>query len=409
MLDKFKAFFRGGVYENTKKNFYPIGTGRRVVVDAAGDVIFATCIEILAKNIGQIQWGLYDPGGNTPVVFGPRYDRALNVEPYDGINAYEFWRWIEVQRNTYGNAYAYIQCGKSGVVEKLIPLNAFNVRAYWDNADILQGQRKMVYEYYDSQSGHKFTILPEEILHFKAFSANGLVGRRAIDVLMNALKGSAESESAMRSAVINGFSGTIVLSYTSDLSASKQKELQSQVRELLSDSNNTILPLPAGMTATNISNAIKDYYESLQQTSAQKISSFFGIPLAMLNVGGGAGMATFSTNQMAQFFNQTMIPIITQYAAEFRLKLLDRADQMKGYRFLSAGDVFDTLDAQSKASVLAAYTGAGILTPNEARRSLRYPAIDAPGADMLTQRGGTGALGDSGGDEGGNPRRKEGG
>lgn len=49
------------------------------------------------------------------------------------------------------------------------------------------------------------------------------------------------------------------------------------------------------------------------------------------------------------------------------------------------------------------------MTPNEARRSLRYPAIDAPGADMLTQRGGTGALGDSGGDEGGNPRRKEGG
>lgn len=169
MLDKFKAFFRGGVYESTKKNFYPIGTGRRVMVDAAGDVIFATCIEILAKNIGQIQWGLYDPGGNTPAVFGPRYERALNVEPYDGINAYEFWRWIEIQRNTYGNAYAYIQCGKSGVVEKLIPLNAFNVRAYWDNADILQGQRKMVYEYYDSQSGHKFTILPEEILHFKAF------------------------------------------------------------------------------------------------------------------------------------------------------------------------------------------------------------------------------------------------
>ena len=90
MLDKFKAFFRGGVYENTKKNFYPIGIGQRVAVAAGGDTIFATCIEILAKNIGQIQWGLYDPGGNTPAVFNPRYERVLNVEPYDGINAYEF-------------------------------------------------------------------------------------------------------------------------------------------------------------------------------------------------------------------------------------------------------------------------------------------------------------------------------
>ena len=53
MLDKFKAFFRGGVYENTKKNFYPIGIGRRVAVAAGGDTLFATCIEILAKNIGH--------------------------------------------------------------------------------------------------------------------------------------------------------------------------------------------------------------------------------------------------------------------------------------------------------------------------------------------------------------------
>lgn len=71
-------------------------------------------------------------------------------------------------------------------------------------------------------------------------------------------------------------------------------------------------------------------------------------------------------------------------------------------RFGTVNDVFDTLDAQSKASVLCSYTGAGILTPNEARASLKYPRLDTPEADMLTQRGGTGALGDSPGEEQGN-------
>lgn len=66
MLDKFKAFFRGGVYESTKKNFYPISTGRRVVVDAAGDVIFATCIEILAKILGRSSGGCTTRAGIPP-------------------------------------------------------------------------------------------------------------------------------------------------------------------------------------------------------------------------------------------------------------------------------------------------------------------------------------------------------
>ena len=78
----------------------------------------------------------------------------------------------------------------------------------------------------------------------------------------------------------------------------------------------------------------------------------------------------------------------------------------KGYRFDDASDVFDRLDAQSKSSVLATYTGAGILTPNEARASLQYPRSDDPAADKLSQRGGTGMLGDSPANEGGQKKEE---
>lgn len=403
MIEKVKAYF-AGFAANRKRDgpqVFPIGRGRRVTVDAGGDLIYATCIETLAKQVAQTSWGLY--GRDNKEVSGRMglFQSVLNLQPYPGINAYAFWEYMEKQRQGCGNAFAYILYDDAGRLKSLVPLNGANVRIFWDDANILNGAKKIIYEYHDSTTGMTYTILPEELIHLKAYSANGMVGRSALEVLSATLSSNAEVESALRTSVGNGFSGTIVLSYTSDLSLSKQKILQGQVKELLANANSTILPLPAGMSATNISNDIKSYFDTLKTVNTQAISSFFGIPLAMLNVVGGAGTATFSTNQMTSFYKNTIAPIIRQYALELTVKLLPRKDREKGCRFDSSNDVFDFLDAEAKASVLCSYTGAGILTPNEARISLSYPESEEESADRLSQRGGTGMLGDSANNEGG--------
>lgn len=409
MFDKIVNLFRGSIWKSkaSGNQYIPIGRGNRIPVDAGGDIVFATCIEILARELAQVRWSVYAPGNEEKNSVISRYHRAVNLEPYPGINASDFWEYMEKQRLSYGNAFAYIRFDRNLNLDYLAPLDAPRMRVYWDDADLFMGKRKLMYEYTDAVTGQTFAILPEELLHLKAFSVNGIVGRPAVSVLSATLQSNAEVESALRTSVSNGFSGTIVLTYTSDLSVSKQKELQSQVKELLSNSNSTILPLPAGMTASNIANDIKSYYETLKDYNAEAISSFFGIPLAMLNITGGTGMATFSSNQLAQFHNMVIAPIMRKYATELTVKLLPQIQINKGYVFDNANDPFDNLDAASKASVLAAYTGAGVLTPNEARRSLQYPASDDPMADRLTQRGGTGALGDSGSNEGGQGNEKE--
>ena len=398
MLERLKNYFKGSVWQTVKTQVLPVGRGIRCTVDAGGNMIFATCVEILAKNLGQMQWGLYGSDFNEQQNLMATFRKALNLSPYPGINAFDFWAYMEKQRQG-GNAYAYIKCNKLGGLEALVPLDNTQMKVFWDDANILDGARKIIYQYTDQVGGQTYTILPDELLHFKAYSLNGIVGRPALEVLGDTLKADAGVESALRTGVENGFDGTIVLSYTSDLSKEKQNELQARVKELLQNSNSTILPLPAGMTATNIKNDVKGYYDSLKTYNAQAISSFFGIPLAMLNIGGGAGMATFSTNQLMSFYTGTIAPIIAQYSIELTTKLLTERQIGKGYRFDSANDVFDMLDAQSRSSVLCAYTGAGILTANEARASLQYPALD--GGDVLTQRGGTGSLGDAPANEGG--------
>ena len=404
MFDRIKNYFKGTAYSAVETRVIPIGRGNRIPVDADGNMVFATCVEALAKNLAQIRWGLYGSDNkevdNTMALFR----KALNLSPYPGINAYDFWNYMEKQRQG-GNAFAYLKFDNAGLLEYMIPLDGAHMKVYWDTTNVLEGKRKIIYEYFDQVTGQNFTFLPEEVLHVKAYSINGIVGRPAISVLRDTLKADAEVESSLRSSVENGFSGTIVLSYTSDLSESKQKELQNRVKELLKNSKNTILPLPAGMTATNIGNDIKGYFEALKSTNAQAISSFFGIPLAMLNIGGGAGMATFSTNQLMSFYSGTIAPIIAQYANELTVKLLTQRQIAKGYRFDTANDVFDMLDAQAKATVLCAYKGAGILSANEARASLQYPAKN--GGDELIAVGTGGTLGDNAGKNGGGDTTEE--
>lgn len=406
MLDRFLNLFKGHAQGQGSKQVMPVGRGITITVDAKGDMVFTTCIEILAKQIAQLKWSLYGSDNKEVETLMKQFRFALNQSPYPGINAFDFWGYMEKQRLSTGNALAYIATNDMGFLQHLVPLDGSQVKIYWDNANVFQGKRKLVYEYTDPVSNQTYTMLPEEVLHIKAFAANGIVGRPAIQVLRDTLQSNAEVEGALRSAVANGYHGTIILQYTSDLSLKKQMELQTNVGNLLKTGKNSILPLPVGMTATNIANDIKPYYDVLKTANAQAISSFFGIPLVMLNIGGGTGMATFSSNQITQYYNLTIAPIIQAYANELSVKLLTRNQLNKGYTFDNAGDAFDFLDPQAKASVMCSYKSAGILSADEARTSLKYPTRGGA-ADELTSANvaNQGALGDSPNNEGGRGNR----
>ena len=402
MFERFINLFKGHAQGQKTMQVMPVGQGRTITVDANGDMVFTTCIEILAKQISQLKWSLYGNDNKEIETLMKQFRFALNQSPYPVINAFDFWGYMEKQRLSTGNALAYISTNDMGMLQHLVPLDGGRVKIYWDTANVFQGKRKLIYESTDPVSNQTYTILPEEVLHVKAFAANGIVGRPAIQVLRDTLQSNAEVESALRSAVANGYHGTIILQYTSDLSERKQMELQNRIAKLFKNGKNSILPLPVGMTATNIANDIKPYYDVLKQANAQAISSFFGIPLVMLNIGGGTGMATFSSNQITQYYNLTIAPIIQAYANELSVKLLTRNQINKGYTFDSAGDAFDWLDQQAKASVLCSYKSAGILSADEVRTSLKYPARGGM-ADELTSANAAnqGTLGDSPNNEGG--------
>lgn len=110
MFEKIKAYIRG--YPPTKRyrNLTPVGYGRAFNISPNADVVFATCVKILAQNLAQFRWTVYRPDSTAEPAAVPGSATVLNYQPYHGINAYAFWEYMEKQRLLYGNAFAYIKC-----------------------------------------------------------------------------------------------------------------------------------------------------------------------------------------------------------------------------------------------------------------------------------------------------------
>lgn len=383
---KAKAFRKASAQQTvTDTVLMPVSKGINFLTSADNDITYTACIEMLANYVSLTRFGLFD--GSQNALDMTQYRRVLNIASAEGVNASTFWRLMELNRLHHGNAYAYIEWGKNLALKQLIALDPAFMRVYYDNIGILEG-RKLVYEYQDNTSGTTYTFLPEELLHLKAFSLNGYIGRPAHEVLADTIKFSAAADGALIDTMERGYGGTCVLSYTSDLNVEKRKELLAHVKKLLSEGDTRMLPLPLGMNATLLSSNLESYYNAFKELSIKQISSFFGIPLFMLNMVGGSGNASMTSAQANSFYNATISPIVRQYKDELTAKLLTTKQINEGVAF-DIDDIagFTALSATERVDALVKMATNNILTPNEARAELGFSASEDVNADKLHSNG----------------------
>jgi HK97 family phage portal protein len=379
MINKIKNFFTGNV--NTKTVKKDIGADEHdVYIPVSGrsfsyretDNTIAICAKILAESMATVSYGLYDLSNKRQN--DEMYRVALSVKPNKYQNSVEFWKLIEKNRVIHGNAYAYIDWAPSGEVKNLVPLDPVYMRAYINNTETWL-DADLVYEYQDSTRGKTYTFLPDELLHFKANSNNGIMGVPAYDSLYEIVRGNNIASGYIDEIYKNGYAGVMTLSYTSDLSVAKRKELVTQIKEVLNHQGSRMLAIPVGMEAkVQGGNGIDGKtYVDLRNEGVKRIAAFMGIPLFMLGLGDSAGSNAMTSAQKSAFYNTTLKPIINQYACELTSKLLTYKDVRKGIHF-DNDDIsgFGLLTADERVKVLTQLAAAGILTVNECRDDIGY-------------------------------------
>lgn len=187
------------------------------------------CIDRLSKDIAKLPVKLYKDDGNAKVkVANHPVMKLLKLRPNPHMSAYNYRVTLEVQRNLYGNAYSYIDVDSKGKIKGLYPLHAPSMQILVDDANVLPNKQKFWYVY--SGNGGTYWFHPDEILHYKGMTNDGIVGMSPIDKLRHLVENSKASQEYINKFFKNGLQAKGVVQYTGDLDPAAERKCSSVLK-----------------------------------------------------------------------------------------------------------------------------------------------------------------------------------
>lgn len=306
-------------------------------------------------------------------------ERLLNLEPNPNFTAFGFRQTMEVLRNTEGNAYALKIPDGLGGVKRLDILNPTRVQPLRNPED------QSVWYQIQPEDGEVMYAPGFMVLNLRHMSANGQKGIRPIDVLRKSLDYDAQvKELSLQQ--LDGVNNAIALTVpNSSLSQEEKDDLVDRFLETYEQSGRSVLVLEGGLTATNFSNpAVDGQLLDVERITRNRVATVYNLPPHML---GDYTDTSFSTaeQQMQEFLQLTIIPIVEQWEEEFNRKLLTPEDFAAGYRIRFDTSQLTRADTVATANKNQMAIRGGWLTPNEVRQSEYLPA-DEFGDNLMASR-----------------------
>lgn len=299
------------------------------------------CVELRANAIAMLPTYIMDERTKArprnhplgPLLWGP---------PNEAMTRFDYERLMQCNLDLSGNAYAWIERdSRTARPLELIPLQPDSVTPYVDQAGALW------YIYTNPRTGELTRLSPEDVLHYKAYSTDGITGvsilRRASQVISTGLA----SQQYQSDLYANGGRPSGILKTAADLGGSVEITNPSGEKETISKKERirrewekvhngpgkgfrvAVLDLGLDYTPIAMSNAEAQFVESEEYRVAD-VARFFGVPLYLLN----AGKQAYSSNEQnsIDFVKHTVLPIIVQREQEDSRKLLLPREQGQGLR-----------------------------------------------------------------------------
>lgn len=357
---------------------------------AQSEATYFACLKVLSESIGKLPLKLqqYTPEHGIRVAREHSYYRMLNERPNRYMTASVFWSAVELCRNHYGNAYAWIDTSDPKKPQLWL-LHPDNVRVYYDNACRLD-QVPDVYYQYNAPSG-PIVLGSEEVLHFKSHhTVDGLVGVSVREQLAATIKGNVKAQNLINKMYDNGMTAKSVLQYTGSLNDENVKTLikgiEAYAKGEMKDSGvENIVPIPVGYSLTPLNLKLADsQFLEVKQYSALQIASAFGVKPYQVGDYTKSSYASAEAQQLS-FLVDTLLYIVKQYEEEIGYKLLSDEQEAQGYHAKFNTGVMLRADQQTQINTLSAAVSNFLMTPNEARERLDLPSKE--GGDRLLGNG----------------------
>lgn len=333
--------------------------------------VFA-CIRILADAVGKLPVKIYQDKDGKQAATNHDLTPILKTRPNPWMSSRDFFKALEVQRNIYGNAYAWLDVAtrgsKAGKVIGLYPLDSSRVEIWIDNIGLLPGKGKMWYIYTDNK-GQKYKLKPDEIIHIKGLTFDGIVGMTPLEQLKETIENAGAASKFLNNSFKTGMQTKGIIHYVGDLSPEAEKTFREKFEQMSSGLKNAnrVSLLPIGYQYQPLSLKLTDaqFLENTELTIRQ-IAAAFGIKMHQINELSRA-THTNITEQQREFYIDTLMDILTGYEQELTYKLFTDNELAEGYYIKFNVNAILRADHKTRFEAYRTAIQSGFMTPNEVR------------------------------------------
>lgn len=316
-----------------------------------------------------------------------RLGRVLWERPNEDMTPFDFWGLMLRNEILQGNGYAWIRRSQStGNVEELLPLPPNNVSIHIERAS-----GTLWYLYVCPRTGEMWRIDQEDMLHYKAYSKDGIEGISVLERASQTMTTAEAAEKYQSAVYLNGGRPSGVLTTDADVGGpvkvtkadgtkeeiTKKELIRREWEKIHRGADNAmrlaVLDLGLKYQPIAMSNSDAQFVESSEIRVAD-LCRFFGVPLHLAY----AGKQSYNSNEQngIEFVKYTLLGYETQWKQEDSYKLLFPGERARGERIKRELKVFLQGDTAAQAAWYRAMREIGAYNADEIRALDDRGAID---------------------------------
>jgi len=344
-----------------------------------------SCVKILSESASGLPMKLYeDVKGKRQVVTGasPQRRRLLRLlaKPNPYITRLNFIKAMVVNLALRGNAYAIIQRDGDGMWIGLIPVCADNVRIDLENGLL----------YWATLDGKEVPVSPENMLHFKLFSHDGICGLSPVEYQAETMGlARAAQDWSARFMRKGGFTGGYII-YKDFLTKDQQNQILTKfpdIRQGDTDDIGKMAILQGGPTIEPAGLSQKDsQFLETQQFQEEALAGIWGVPLYLANRARSTSvMGSNLEQQTSGFVTFGLKPYLDVIEDEINDKLFGESDMFVECLVEGLLRADSAARAAYYKAALGGSGGPGWMTTNEVRDKENLTPLDGDQYNQVTR------------------------
>jgi HK97 family phage portal protein len=329
-----------------------------------------SCISILARVKASFPIDIVVKKDGVDIAEDHYLGELLDQAPNPYMTAFDFHEAMTLQLGLSGNAFAQIvKVGKR--VTALWPLQMERMRVVLERGELR-------YEY-SAPDGTVKKLTPEEVLHVKFFSIDGITGLSPIAYQRETMGHALAAQRYGATLFRTGGVPTGVLQHPGNLKPEARDKLREDWQKMHSGQA-AVAVLFEGMTYSKIGMSMDDaQFIGTMRLSAAQIHDIYGVPFDFSAMAEKTATYASSEQYNRKFVDYTMAPLCRRFEQAYKRSLLSTE---KGVTAIHNMDSLLRGDSAARAAYLGTLVDKGLMKRNEARQKLNLPAVD--GGDDLT-------------------------